>query len=54
MGLPQILLIGLYAMSLGISMSNHGESKTGKENFGNSLAATILMFGLLYWGGFFS
>lgn len=54
MRLPQILLIGLYAMSLGISMSDHGKPKTGKENFGYSLIGVILTLGLLYWGGFFS
>lgn len=54
MGLPQIILIGLYAMSLGISMSNHGKPKTGKENFGSTLVGIVLTFGLLYWGGFFN
>ena len=54
MGLPQIILIGLFAMSLGTSMADHGKPKTGKESFGSSLVAVILMLGLLYWGGFFN
>lgn len=51
MGIPQIILIGLYAMSLGIAAVNNG--KESKTNFLASLVTSAIVFGLLIWGGFF-
>lgn len=53
MGVPQFILSVIYAMSLGLSLANHGKPKEGYENFWTTLIATTLVFGLLSWGGFF-
>ena len=51
MGIPQIILLLLYATSLGISLSKHGETR--KYDFWSSLIGCIIEVLLLYWGGFF-
>jgi len=51
---PQIIIIALYTMSLGIHLAKHGEEKTGKYNFWSSLLSAIIIFALLKAGGFFS
>jgi len=54
MGMPQIILIILYCLSLGIAMSKHGQPEEGKYNFFYNLISTGIMIGLLIWGGFFN
>lgn len=55
MGAPQIILIVLYALSLGMVISKHGEEKTNeKYNAWAGLIGTAIQIGLLIWGGFFS
>ena len=53
MGLPQMIFIILSAMSIGISIKEHGELKTGKHSFLSSVINFALTYGLLVWGGFF-
>lgn len=53
MGVPQIMIIALYMLSLGINLANHGKEKNDKYNFWSSLLACVLIFALLNWGGFF-
>lgn len=53
MGGWQITYIILVCMSLGISLSKHGNRKTGYENFWTSLLAAGIQFFILYMGGFF-
>lgn len=53
MNAPQIIMIVLLAMSLGLSLANHGKQKEGKHNFFLDIFASGISFGLLYWGGFF-
>ena len=50
---PQIILIILYAISLGIIITKHGEDKEGKHNFVVTLISNAVVLGILYWGGFF-
>lgn len=54
MGIPQIIIIALYAMSLGIAWSKHGSPKSGTENAWTSVIALIINMSILYWGGFFN
>lgn len=54
MGIPQILIIVLYAASLMIEMTFHGQPKEGKHNVWTSIALLIIYFALLTWGGFFN
>lgn len=53
MGVPQILVIAMYAVSLLIYANEHGKRKTGKTNFWTGLVGTAIQVGLLVWGGFF-
>jgi hypothetical protein len=50
---PALIYIGLNLMALGLSMAKHGEPKKGNENFFLTLFSVSLVFGLLWWGGFF-
>lgn len=52
MKVPQAIIIILYAMSLGLSLAKHGESK-GEYNFWHTLVSAIIEFLILKWGGFF-
>lgn len=54
MGAPQIIVIVLYALSLGINMARHGKPRKDKYSLPQAIFGTIIMFGLLIWGGFFN
>lgn len=54
MGMPQIILIILYCLSLGIVMSKHGQPKKDRYNFFITLVSSGIEMGLLIWGGFFN
>lgn len=51
---PQITLIILFALSLGITLSKHGQEREDKYNFFTSLISVGIEIGILIWGGFFS
>jgi len=53
-GIPQIILLGLIVMGLGLNLAKHGEPQKGKHSFWMSLVNSAVIVGLLYWGGFFS
>lgn len=50
--LPAILILLLGAMSFGIALAKHGQP-SGEYNVGTTLVSLILLYALLYWGGFF-
>jgi len=50
--LPQLILLGLLFMSLGIGLAKHGEPRS-PYSFWDNLISFIIMVGLLIWGGFF-
>lgn len=55
MGVPQILLIVLVTLSLGVTAAKHGETKCEEtHNFFLSLVADLIVILILYWGGFFT
>lgn len=54
MGIPQILIIILFAINLGINIAKHGEDKEEKYNFWSTLIGTLIECFILYCGGFFS
>ena len=54
MGVPQILMIAIYAVALLIDANEHGKRRTGKTNFWAGLVGTAIQVGLLAWGGFFN
>jgi len=53
MGAPQIILIALYALSLGLHLAKHGERHIGRYNFFITLISCTIEMLLLKWGGFF-
>jgi hypothetical protein len=52
-GIPQILLIILFAASWGMNVAKSGEPKKGTYSGTEAFIAGAIEFGLLYWGGFF-
>lgn len=53
MGVPQIIMVCLYTINIGISMAKHGEPQDGIYNAWTSIFSSIVVMGLLWWGGFF-
>lgn len=53
-GIPQGVVVGVYALLGGIYLAKDGEPRPGNYNILASLATTAGWAGLLYWGGFFS
>jgi len=53
MTIPQILMIAIYMLSLGINLAEHGKPRAGTYNFWSALIATAIAFAILIWGGFF-
>lgn len=54
MGIPQIIMVGIYILNLGVALTRHGEQKKEKYNFFAQFLGTAIGIALLYWGGFFS
>ena len=54
MNAPQIILIIIYSLGLGVAMRDHGKYEYKKTNFFVYLLSTAIQIGLLIWGGFFS
>lgn len=53
-GWPQGIWIGLTIFSLIVGAAMDGKPRTGEHRFALTFVFTLLGFGLLYWGGFFS
>lgn len=53
MGIPQVVMIVLFALSLWQNLEKHGEQRSGSYDFGAALVAVATEIVLLYWGGFF-
>lgn len=53
MNWPQITLIIMFALGLGLKMAQHGLPQ-GDHNFWTTLVATVIQVGILYAGGFFN
>lgn len=51
---PQIIVIGLWALSVGLTWAKHGTPETGNHNAFLSILSVAIMAGLLWWGGFWS
>ena len=50
---PQIALVILYIISLILVATRHGKPKEGNENILYNIISTVIVFGILIWGGFF-
>lgn len=53
MRIPQIIMIALLGMGLGMHMVKNGEPREGVYSFPIQLVSTLIEVGLLVWGGFF-
>lgn len=53
MGIPQIIILVIYMIYLGMSLADDGKVKIQKESFWLSLVSCGIMLALLWWGGFF-
>jgi hypothetical protein len=52
-GIPQVIFLMLTAIGLWIELDKHGKVKTGRHNIFSTLIAEVLIYSLLWWGGFF-
>jgi hypothetical protein len=52
--IPQMILIILWSISLGLAMSQHGKPKEGRNNCFITMCSFSIELGLLYCGGFFA
>ena len=50
---PQLALLAIWTLGLGIGMEQHGKARTGNHNFWIGLLAVAIEFTLLKFGGFF-
>lgn len=53
MHIPQLIILALYAINFGITLAKSGEPLEGTYNPVSTFITTILIIGLLKWGGFF-
>lgn len=53
MGLPQILMLVLYGLSLMINIQVHNKPRA-PVNANHAFIGCLMALGLMYWGGFFS
>jgi len=51
---PQLLLLCMWSLGLGIALCKHGEPKDGKYNVFIALLGVVIEAALLWWGGFFA
>lgn len=51
--IASIIILVIYAISLGMSLAKHGEEKKGNENFWISLLSALIMIYLMYLAGTF-
>ena len=50
---PQLILVLLTAISLGMNIAKHGEPRDDHNGW-SSFIAFIIIHGILYWGGFYN
>lgn len=50
---PQLIYLFLMLLGLGFSLAKNGEPHTEKYSFFSALFRSAIVFGILYWGGFF-
>ena len=53
MGVPQIIVIAMMSMAVGMAWANHGRPRDDWNGW-TVFASTAIQIALLYWGGFFS
>lgn len=51
--IPQLIVLGIGILSLGLHMGKDGQSTNQKYNWITKIITMIISWGVLYWGGFF-
>ena len=51
--LPQLVYLVMSLIGLGLSIGEHGRPKTGKHSTWRDMFSTVIIFYILYSGGFF-
>lgn len=54
MGAPQVAIIVLYTLSVGLVWARHGMPRKGNHNVFMSLISCAIVAGILWWGGWWS
>lgn len=54
MSAPQVVLVAVFALGVGIAIADHGKPKTGTNNAWATIIGTAITAALLWWGGFWS
>jgi len=54
MGTPQIILIVLWSLTLGIEITRNSGKEDGIYTIIGNIIGIAIMAGLLWWGGFWS
>lgn len=54
MGIPQCIVIALYACACGITLNDVANGRKKPSALYTNIVSTAVLMGLLYWGGFFS
>lgn len=49
---PQIILLGMYLLSIGMALAKDGQPKEGNHSFVATVVAAGIVCGVLWWGGF--
>ena len=52
--IPQLIIIMLGMIGLGMNVAKHGEPKDSKYNGWTHLVATLIIWTVLYYGGFWN
>ena len=53
-GWPEAIWIGLIVLANLVAAVQHGKPKRENWDHPTTLAGSLIFFGLMYWGGFFS
>jgi hypothetical protein len=53
-GWPEGIVLGLIALNLLIAAALDGTPKDSKHSLSGKMLDSAILFGLLYWGGFFA
>jgi len=51
---PQIIMIVLLAVGIGIDLQRHGEEKKGRHSAWTTFIGAAITAAILWWGGFWS
>ena len=54
LGVPQLIIICIYTLGIGIHLAKDGEPRDGNYSFIINLISTVISAGILWWGGFFT